>query len=282
MNDIAKDVRTQRQEELAGLVAARVAPELRETLQTFVARYYAQVDPEDLAERPLPDLYGAALSHWNFARKREPGRARVRVFNPTIEEHGWQSKHTIIEIVNDDMPFLVDSVAMEVNRHGLTLHLIVHPILGVERAADRTLTALAPDDSATRKLESFIHVEVDRTTDASAQDALAADITRVLVDVRAAVSDWKPMQEKIRAVAADVERSPPPLPADERTDGVAFLNWLAENHFTFLGYRCHDLVRIDDQDALQIVAGSSLGILREAPGKAVAVSFAALAFTQRC
>ena len=69
-------------------------------------------------------------------RKREPGKARVRVFNPTIEEHGWQSTHTIIEIVNDDMPFLVDSVTMEVNRHGLTLHLIIHPLILVNRDAD--------------------------------------------------------------------------------------------------------------------------------------------------
>ena len=89
------------------------------------------------SQNALPaDLYGAALSHWNFARKREPGYARVRVFNPTIEEHGWQSTHTLIEIVNDDMPFLVDSVTMEVNRHGLTLHLIIHPIVAVLRDKD--------------------------------------------------------------------------------------------------------------------------------------------------
>src|SRR5204863_364439 len=77
----------------------------------------------------LADLYGAALSHWNFARKRDPGSVRIRVFNPTLEEHGWQSTHTIIEIVNDDMPFLVDSVTMEVNCHGLTMHVIMHPIV---------------------------------------------------------------------------------------------------------------------------------------------------------
>ena len=78
------------------------------------------------------DLYGAALSHWNFARQRVPGHARVRVVNPTLAEHGFQSRHTIVEIVNDDMPFLVDSVAMEANRHGLTLHLIIHPIIAVD------------------------------------------------------------------------------------------------------------------------------------------------------
>ena len=128
-NTAEPDRRAERLDEVIALVRAKVAPEQRKTLEAFVARYYGQVDPDDLAERQLADLYGAALSHWNFARKREPGRARVRVFNPTIEEHGWQSTHTIVEIVNDDMPFLVDSVTMEVNRHGLTLHLIIHPLI---------------------------------------------------------------------------------------------------------------------------------------------------------
>ena len=276
MNDIAQDVRAQRVDEVARLVAVRIAADQRATLQAFVARYYAQVDPEDLEERQPADLYGAALSHWNFARRRDAGRARLRVFNPTLEEHGWQSRHTIVEIVNDDMPFLVDSVAMEVNRHGLGLHLIIHPIVGVVRDADGMLTGLAPDDDAARTLESFIHVEVDRTVETDALERLAADIARVLSDVRSAVTDWKPMQQKARAVAAEVARDPPPLSPDQLADGTAFLEWLAEDHFTFLGYRCHDLVRIDGQDALHIVAGTGLGILRETPGKDIAGSFAAL------
>ena len=276
MNDIAEDVRLHRQDEIARLVAARVAPEQRAMLQAFVTQYYAQVDPEDLEERLPADLYGAALSHWNFARRREPGKARVRAFNPSLEEHGWQSRHTIVEIVNDDMPFLVDSVAMEANRRGLMLHLIVHPIVAVVRDAGGTLTGLASDDTPGRRLESFIHLEVDRIVEAAALDAFASDIGRVLNDVRKAVGDWQAMRDKAREVAAGIRATPPPLPADQRDEAIAFLEWLADNHFTFLGYRCHDLVKIDGQDALQIVPDTSLGILREAPRKDVAVSFAAL------
>ena len=137
-------------EAVLGLVRTRTTAVQRDVLERFVVRYFGQVDPEDLAERASADLYGAALSHWNFARKREPGYARVRVFNPTIEEHGWQSTHTIIEIVNDDMPFLVDSVTMEVNRHGLTLHLIVHPIVAVLRGKDGILADVAAGRRARR------------------------------------------------------------------------------------------------------------------------------------
>ena len=276
MNDMTEDVRRGRLDEVSKLVESKVAADQRATLKAFVACYFDQVDPEDLLERQPADLYGAALSHWNFARKREAGRPRVRVFNPTVEEHGWESTHTIIEIVNDDMPFLVDSVAMEVNRHGLTLHLVIHPILAVERASDGTLTGLATNDSKTGQRESFIHVEVDRAADPAALEGLAADISRVLDDVRASVDDWHRMQEKARAIASRVAASPPQLPPEEIAEGVAFINWLADNNFTFLGYRCHDLVTVDGQDALQVVPGSSLGILREARSKDVGTRFAAL------
>src|SRR5215470_8649413 len=99
-----------RMDEILALARAKAAPEKRDAIERFVSAYFQEVAPEDLMERRIDDLYGAALSHWNFARKREPGKPKLRVFNPTVEEHGWQSTHTVIEMVNDDMPFLVDSV----------------------------------------------------------------------------------------------------------------------------------------------------------------------------
>ncbi len=270
------DHRTDSLAEVIALVRAKVAPDQQKTLEAFVARYLAQVDPEDLAERQPADLYGAALSHWNFARKREPGKPRLRVFNPTLEEHGWQSTHTIIEIVNDDMPFLVDSVTMEVNRHGLTLHLIIHPLLLVDRDADGTLRGLGTEGTESARRESFIHVEVDRITDPKRLEALAADVIRVLGDVRVAVADWKAMQDKVLAVVAELEKRPPPIPPEQFQEGLAFLRWLAANHLTLLGYRRHELVTVDGQDALKIVPGSSLGLLRDSETKNVSSSFAAL------
>ncbi len=271
---------SERLQEVLALVRAKVAAADRATIEDLVRRYYGQVDPEDLMERAPADLYGAAMSHWSFARKRDAGRAKVRVFNPTIEEHGWQSTHTIIEIVNDDMPFLVDSVTMEANRHGLTLHLITHPLLAVVRDAGGTLTGLAPEGKDAKR-ESFIHVEVDRTTEPALLEALAGDIARVLGDVRMAVEDWKKMQDKMLAIIGELEARPPPIPADELKEDEAFLSWLAANHFTLLGYRCHDLVTVDGADALRIVPGSSLGLLRETGGRDVAASFAKLPPEQR-
>ena len=104
----------------------------------------------------------------------------MRAFNPSLEEHGFQSTHTIVEIVNDDMPFLVESVTIEVNRHGLTLHLIVHPVIAVLRAAAGLLWRLAADTVGKATCESFIHVEVDRITDAGQRQCLEADSDRAL------------------------------------------------------------------------------------------------------
>ena len=257
-------------EHVLALVRAKVAAEERATLEAFVRGYYGQVDPEDLAERDAADLYGAALSHWNFARKRDPGQACVRVFNPTLEEHGWQSTHTIVEIVNDDMPFLVDTVTMEVNRHGLTLHLIIHPIIAVTRGGDGTQGGVTTDATQRALRESYIHVEVDRLSDVAQCEALAADMKRVLQDVRSAVRDWVPMQQRLLAIVEGLEGQPLPLPASELEEGRAFLRWLADNHFTLLGYRQHTLATVDGQDALKIVPASSLGILRDESGKELA------------
>ncbi|MEO8306099.1 MAG: NAD-glutamate dehydrogenase [Betaproteobacteria bacterium] len=275
MTTNADDSGQRRLNEVLALVRTRLAETQRGVLERFVARYYGQVDPEDMNERTAADLYGAALSHWNFARHRERGHTRVRVFNPSIED-GWQSTHTIVEIVNDDMPFLVDSVTMEVNRHGLTLHLIIHPIVSVLRSADGKLVEVAPDDAVDPLRESFIHVEVDRITEPDRIAALTEDVQRVLADVRFAVADWRSMRDQLLRAVAEIDASAPPIAPDELNEDKAFLTWLAEKHFTFLGYRRHDLVVVDGQDALKVVPGSSLGILREVEPLNVAGSFAAL------
>src|SRR5215831_760395 len=158
--------KAERMEEILAPARAKAAPEKRDAVERFVNAYFQQVAPEDLMERRADDLYGAALSHWTFARKREPGKPKLRVFNPTVEEHGWQSTHTAIEIVNDDMPFLVDSVTMEVNRQGLTLHLIIHPVMKTKRDEKGALSeVLARESGESGASEAVMHVEVDRQTD---------------------------------------------------------------------------------------------------------------------
>ena len=264
--------KAERMEEVLALVRSKTPAEQRDAIERFVKAYFQQVAPEELIERRVDDLYGAALSHWNFARKREAGKPKLRVFNPTVEEHGWQSTHTVIEIVNDDMPFLVDSVTMEVNRHGLTLHLIIHPIMLARRRDDGESVELPAEPGDGVAPESLMHIEIDRVVSPDKIAALNADLTRVLGDVRRAVSDWKKMLAQVETALGEIERTRPPVPPDELLEGKAFLKWLADNHFTFLGYRCYDLTEFDGQLALRVVPNSGLGILREAEGKGVSAT----------
>jgi len=267
--------------QITDTVRAKLPPEQAIEAAEFADQYYAQVAPEDLAERSLPDLYGAAMSHWHFARTFAGGAAKLRVFNPRIDEHGWQSTHTVIEIVNDDMPFLVDSIAMEVNRQGLTMHLIVHPVLKVRRDAEHRLVGLARErDEAGGRFESLIHVEVDRRTDPKRLAELHDGLLRILGDVRAAVEDWKAMRQAVIDTATQLRQTAPAVsaksPAEDLNEDLAFLEWLADGNFTLLGQRDYDLVVANGEDTLR-VAGAGLGILRVSAATASAsISFAAL------
>ena len=135
-------------EEIAALAQERLGGGELDAALSFIALYYAGVSQEDLAERRPDDLYGAAVAHLNLARRRAPGEAKVRVYNPEIEQHGWQSTHTIVEIVTDDLPFLVDSVRMVLNARGYTSHLVIHPVLRVRRGDKGSLEAVLPVEEA--------------------------------------------------------------------------------------------------------------------------------------
>src|SRR5688572_14835519 len=157
--------------------------------RAFIALYYEQIDPEDLASRSPEDLYGAAVAHLQFARQFASGTPKIHVYNPRTEEHGWSSPHTVIEMVNDDMPFLVDSVTMEVNRQGYAVHLLNHPLFATQRDKAHMLTALGPSGGEGQQ-ESLIHLEVDRELDPAKLKELGAGIVSALQDVRASVEDW--------------------------------------------------------------------------------------------
>src|SRR2546421_3131624 len=213
--------------------------------EKFAQLYYAEVDPEELAARDPADLHGAAAAHLAFGRRYGGGEAKLRAYNPAHGEHGWASTHTALEIVNDDMPFLVDSLTMEANRQGLTLHLLVHPVLRVARDAKGELRDVsAPAESSEGRLESFMHVEVDRQTDRAKLAELEAGVAKVLGDVRAAVEDWRAMQARMVDVLSRVESARSGVSHAELEEGRAFLAWLMKDHFTFLGSRDYVLEQV--------------------------------------
>jgi len=257
------DVETELIDAVCARIRERLPSEQVGPCTAFVRQFYHWVPPEDLADRDPLDLYGAALAQWNLAQQRAPGEMKVHVYNPDFEQYGWTSSHTVVELVTEDMPFLVDSVTMELARLGCGIDLVIHPVMWVRRDAQgRLIELLEPGANADDELaESIIHAEVVRAPDKDRLEVLHDNIARVLGDVLAAVRDWGRMRERMSELAADLERRPPQIAADDVREGKAFLDWLVHDHFTFLGYREYDLEEGEGGGGLRAVEGSGLGIL---------------------
>ena len=238
--------------------AARAKPDDISTVAEFIGQFYRTVAPGDIVGKPLESLYGAARSAWSqVQQRRKPGQLAIRAFNPISDEHGWTSEHTVIEIVNDDMPFLVDSVTTALSGIDLEVHVIIHPVIAVERDAQGNLVRLSSAPSDGMASESVIHAEVTRQTDAEKLAHIVSELTSVLGDVRAAVTDWPEMRKRLAEAATSN------IPEEECHNCRAFLEWLGDHHFTFLGSRVYHSVEGGAGPALRIDADSGLGVLRD-------------------
>jgi glutamate dehydrogenase len=257
--------------------------------EAVINRYYRHVTLDDLADRSPADLLGAAVSGAELAAQRPQGTAKIRVLTPSAES-GWGTgrvRRSVVEIVTDDMPFLVDSVTAELSRRGQGIHLIVHPVLAVDRDVAGNLRGIYDVDPesapAGATVESWMHIEIDRQSDDPARVAvLEADLRRVLRDVREAVEDWPKMKNATLAAAnaLDGEQGGAAQAAglgfEELSAGQELLRWLVDGHFTFLGYREYELVSGEGEDRLRAIPGTGLGILRSDQPQNTPGSFAKL------
>ncbi len=262
---------------LQDMVMEKLPHAQRAAAALFVRQYYLRVPAAMLEQRDPIDLYGAALAHWHFAYHRVADEILVRVYNPVLEEHGWECPHTVVEVVVGDMPFLLDTVRMEINRQGFSVLDVIHPIYHITRNAQGEVSALSTEHVATAgEREAVIHMELMRQTDRSALQALQNGLEKVLRDVHLAVTDWRPMREAAIDIDEALAANPPPIDAEELAEVRQFLKWIVDNHFTFLGYRAYELVGEGSDEALRIVPGSGLGILRETAEAEASQAFAGL------
>jgi len=244
-------------------IERRLPPERQQQIIDFANIYYATAAVADLLEWNLDDLYGSTLLCWEFLQHRKPAQAKVRVFNPDYEQHGWQSTHTIIEVLLDEIPFVVDSLRMELNQRNLTIHAIHNSVLTLQRDEEGQLKKLLNQDSRAKNLsrELLVSIEIDRHTDDAQLQDLKLNLLNVLEDVSLVVTDFNAMAEKCDGLAEEFTRK---LEGFDRTDLREvhdFIQWL-KNHFTFLGYDEFSLQGKGDKQTLQPVAGSQLGLLR--------------------
>jgi len=239
--------------------------------EAFLRHYYRHVAPEDLVDRDPVDVYGAAATHRQMAASRPDGTALVRVYTPTVEVTGWSTGRTVVEIVIEDMPFLVDSVTMALTRSDKAVHLVIHPQIVVRRDVAGNLLEVCDFTDNDPQLaetpdaivESWMHVEVDRFDDEDEHRRMEDHLQDVLREVREAVEDWSRMHQRASELADELDAAGDlPVSAEERHEASELLRWLADDHFTFLGYREYELDTVDGEDVLRTVTGSGLGILR--------------------
>ena len=246
-------------EQAAGLAAthaAAVSGDAR-AIEHFVRAFYQHVPPVDVVSRAPSDLSDAALSLWRFAAERQAGRPRIRVLSPSGTEEAWVGGQSVVQIVNDDMPFLVDSITAALTGLGFDIQLVIHPVLSVQRDEAGRLMSCDPDVVAGIK-ESMMHIELAGDANGERCAAIVGRLEAVLADVRSVVNDLPTVRQLAEQIANEAEGTSQPVPAPETAETAAFLRWLDDGNFLFFGYREYAL----GETGLRVVADSGKGLLR--------------------
>ncbi|NYE94901.1 glutamate dehydrogenase [Psychromicrobium silvestre] len=265
----------------AKLTAAKLT---ESAVEGFIADYYEQIAEEDRTKYEPSTLRQRALFHRELAQSRPSGTAKVAVVNESDQARHYQE--TVVYIVTDDMPFLVDSVTAEVAKQGAAITLVVHPMFVVTRdnnddelvkvakvptylgvasgdtAAMPDISHLIANGNQSSYMESWIAIEISQL-DEEGRNKLAEGLERVLDDVRVAVQDWQAMRHKAVACAADLAKVTGSDQLADLREAEELLSWMDAGNFTFLGYREYDLLNEDGEDVLVNREGSGLGLLRE-------------------
>jgi glutamate dehydrogenase len=222
----------------------------------FVRDYTAGADPDDLAAIGADNVDGAARAHWDLAEQRADDETAVWVGNPSQGRDGWSSPHTVVLVVTDDVPFLVESIVAAIVGRAYDVHLLLHPRWGGV---------------------AFVHVEVDRESDPVQLEELRVVLASVLADVRVVVDDWAQMRARALELATSLRADCPcTIDVEDATEAATFLEWLAADNFTFQAYCEYELVTVDGTEALRLVADSRLGLVRRRELSELSPAFAAM------
>ena len=250
-------------EQVISLIEERVSARKGRFARNYVPAYFRRVAFDDLSRQPIGVLATVIENQLDFLLRRKPGELLLRVFNPTLGKDGWESEHTVIEMVNDDKPFLVDSANLVLAEMEIGVHLIIHPVIRVRRGPSGQLTAITDKDDEKGYSESFMQIQIDRETDESVLNRIRREMEASMREVRLAVADWK----RMTAAAQSTVKALPEWAAGADDEVIEesqdFLSWLVDDHFTFLGMRDYEVAKVGKGHQLRIVEGSGLGIMRE-------------------
>ncbi|GAA5217805.1 NAD-glutamate dehydrogenase [Corallincola platygyrae] len=248
-------------ERLRTLIHTKLPATEAPMVERLVQRLYRNISLEDLAGRSDSDLYGGVMSLWHLMQSHDIEQPSIHVFNPEVGSHGWHSNHTIIELIQRDTPFMVDSLRMALKRLGVTAHLLLNAPLSVE-SSEGEVTALGDISDTFKHKITVFHVEIDRQTSQADRQKICEELNSVFRDVTLAVEDWQPMQDKLESVIKELAKSPFPGAESEREEAIEFLEWVKNHNFTLMGYREYKVKAVKGDHELSQLKGSSLGLMR--------------------
>ncbi|MBP9727094.1 MAG: NAD-glutamate dehydrogenase [Gammaproteobacteria bacterium] len=238
-----------------------------EALIAFAKIFYDTLSLEDLSSRSVADLSGSIISLWECISQKKVKGPDINIYNPTYQQHGWSSKYTVIAVCQEDMPFLVDSITMEVNRLGVSANFIINTgCLYFERNTQGMVTKLLSAHEGMlqgKRAEAVVYLEIDYQEGEDALKHLSTNIAKALHDVTLAVSGWSDMLKQVEVSITDLQNVAKTLDAEELNESLDFLHWLLNDNFTFLGCRDYRFSKTKQIEGIDIVPGSGLGVLSE-------------------
>ncbi len=217
-------------EQLQRQISLRLDEPERNRVAEFARLNFERNAPEDLAGRSGEDDASLVIDTWKRFQRRDRNAVQIEVANPVHARDGWQSRHTTVWVMTRDMPFVVDSVLMAFSQNGQGTHYLNNVVFGVDRDENGAIVALNRDIHYPNR-ELLLYAEVDRLADADLSE-LTERLRTTINDLEAVVGDFAAMKTKLREVTAEAI-------AGTRSDeeSLAFLEWLARDNFTFLGFR---------------------------------------------
>ncbi|KAF5283786.1 hypothetical protein FQR65_LT13702 [Abscondita terminalis] len=263
MNNLTNRVYKSIVDNILNFALEKIPKEQAKLFTAFAKQYYAHTDLETLESRSAENLAAALASHWSLVYQRLPGKANIRVFNPSFEKDGWESKYSIVQIVAEDKPFLVDSTRMEINRQGFNIFFNIHfGNIKLRRDKQGKVIEILPYDAVgDHQTEALIYLEIDKNSDTEILNKLAKKLEKVLAQVSLVVNDWPEMRSRMQSCLKELEQNSPPYDPEDVAESKDFLVWLLNDHFTFLGCRDYDLSK--DHKTLRMIKKSGLGVLRD-------------------
>ena len=248
-------------DQLLKLAKKELPPKAPVGLKTMLDVLFHKISVEDMEFFDPLILANLAQTHWSMAKRRERGKPQLQIY--CFASEGGECRKTIIDIVSDDMAFLVDSVASEINNNDLLIGILIHPTIYAhydKKGGLRNVSAKAEENYIR---QSHIHIQINETLSAEAIEKLEKGLYTVLDDVYIANVQWQPLLAQLKNASGELSRAFTGRSAAEIHEYCAFLDYLYNNNFTLLGCREYEFVETKGGVESKTVKGSSLGLLQD-------------------